>query len=293
MIDCFRVSMSFYRIHDVGKRDAIVSDYLKTLGRLKEKDLENRMIGLNRQQIAKEAAHPIIESNEKSTNQNTNELKPIQKEIADLNKNLTEEKTRPILHARKRAATEDLFEGDNSRPDMYYGIQRDDKNRYILGDKIIDVKDNYIIIDEMKYEITPGLNSLIMDVSPSNYNPDDFEVYTKIAIRTNLYDHPNGLRNNSNPTATKKYKTFLAKIKSGSLKAENNLNIKTGTGVQFLPSSKDELFQKMHLLFAEYYACNTTTRSELVALLDCLLEKKYISEKLYTKYNDSLSKKRK
>ena len=284
--------MSFYRIHDASKRDAIVSDYLKTLNRLKEKDLENRMIGLNRQQIAKEAAHPIIESNEKSTNVITNELKPIQKEIADLNKNLTKEKTHlPILHARKRAATEDLFDGDSSRPDMYYGIQRDEKNRYILGDKIIDLKNNFIFIDEMKYEITPGLNSLIMDVNPSNFTSNDFETYTKIAIQTNLYNHPNGLRSNSSPMTTKKYKIFLEQIKSGRMVTENT--IKEGTGVQFLPSSKDELIQKLHLLLAEFYAGNTTTRSELVALLDCLLEKKYISEKLYTKYNDSLSKKRK
>ena len=62
-----------------------------------------------------------------------------------------------------------------------------------------------------------------------------------------------------------------------------------GKGIQFLPSTIKELFEKLKLLAAEFLAGNTTTRNELVAVLDQLLQRNSITEKEYTAINTLLS----
>ena len=290
----FRSKMSFYRITDPKKRDEIVMGYLATMKRLKERDIEQRIGNILHQRNIVEAAAPIIESNEKTSNVLTNELKPIKTEIENLNENLN---SRKLSIARKRKIPEedlrlkDYLEGDHSRQDMYFGIQKVQEGGYVLGNKKIEITDNIIIIPEegTKYPLTQGLLSLIMDISPTNYTEEDYNQYTKLVLQTDLINNPTGLQSNSKPNMTKKYRDYLVKITEANVP---HIVEKSGQGIQFLPSSIKELKEMFNLLLAEFIAGNTATRTELVAVLDQLLKRHQITEEEYTTVNTLLSSKK-
>ena len=64
----------------------------------------------------------------------------------------------------------------------------------------------------------------------------------------------------------------------------------TGKGIQFLPNSVKELFGKLKFLAAEFITTGSTAiRNELVAVMDDLKERRFISEKEYTAINTMLS----
>ena len=56
-----------------------------------------------------------------------------------------------------------------------------------------------------------------------------------------------------------------------------------GEGVVYLPGDINELAKKLQLLAAEFFACNTTVRNELIRVLDALLRLKELTRKEYTK----------
>ena len=64
---------------------------------------------------------------------------------------------------------------------------------------------------------------------------------------------------------------------------------KIGQGLKFLPTSVGGLQKKLALLSAEFDAGNTTTRNELVAVLDELRRKNAITEEDYTSINNDIS----
>ena len=301
-----RINMSFFRIEDPKKRDALVAEYTATIKRIKDRNLQERLGSLVHQEKLQKTFTPLIESNKETSAAITNELKPMKEELRDLNKqikNIKDEKPDVLL------------EGDSTRPDMYFGIQEDEHGNYILGDKIIEVdRDRNIRIAGVVYNGTHGLWSLIMDINPKRYTKEDYENYKKIVLQTDLINNPQGMNPNSRPKQTNKYKNYLVNIQ------EEHQNIKDeeeeegkeeqeqeekdeykheeqdeedfkGEGVvSFLPSTIKGLFEKFKLLVAEFIAGNTTTRNELVAILDQLQRRSLISEKEYTTINSLLAK---
>ena len=301
--------MSFYRITDPKKRDAMVADYIATVKRIKQRHLDARLGDLAHQTELGETLDPIIESNTKTSTAITKELKPMKEEIIKLNKHMSERL--PAFRGGKRKTDETkLLEGDHSRTDMYFGIQRDKDNNLIIGNKKIEIdEDRNIYIDGNMYKATPGLWSLVMDISPKNYTKEDWETYKKLAIQTDLINNPLDVKPNSRPKLTNKYKHYLTKIeeerqrmKEGDISEEEDgeqdqptkkFDTKEddahGSGIQFLPNTIKDLFDKLKLLVAEFIAGNTTTRNELVAVLDQLRKRKQLSEKDYTTINTLLS----
>ena len=58
--------------------------------------------------------------------------------------------------------------------------------------------------------------------------------------------------------------------------------------VVYLPTTEHGLKEKLCLLMAEYKAGNTTTRNEIVAILDLLREQDFITEEEYNEFNNWL-----
>ena len=311
--------MSFYRITDPKKRDAMVADYIATVKRIKARNLEERLGSLANQNDIADSLNPIIQSNERTSTAITNELQPIKKEIEAMNKHMREEKNL-ITRGRKRKNVADdddesklvgFLEGDHSRQDMYFGIQRDKDNRLTLGNKEIKIDQNNkkIHVDGNTYTGTTALVSLIMEISPKKYTKEDFENYKRLAIQTDLINNPSGVQPNSRPKQTNKYKNYLVKIvndyktkleKEEEEEEEDDVdeddgddngvaNDKSGSGIQFLPSTIKGLFEKLKLLAAEFIAGNTNTRNELIAVLDQLRNRGLITEKEYTTINTLVS----
>ena len=290
------VNMSFYRISDPKKRDAMVEDYIATSKRLRERSLDEKLGELAYQRDLNKSLNPIIKSNQQSSAVITKELKPIRSEIEEMNKHLKEKA--PIIRGVKRKfiheSITDLLEGDHSRQDLYYGVQKDLDDQYVLGDKVIKVDaDQNILVDDVVYKGTPGLWSLIMHISPKNYTPEDYNNYKQLVLQTDLINHPRGVHHNSRPQQTSKYRNYLIKIIEENEKKNDGeaskVEEKQGDGIQFLPSSIKGLFEKLKLLAGEYIAGNTATRNELVAVLDELQRRQLISEKEYTSINTLIS----
>ena len=312
--------MSFYRITNPKKRDAMVADYIATVKRIKERNLNERLGELAHQSELDETLNPIIKSNEKTSTAITNELKPLKKEIQDLNKHLRGRDL--IVRGRKRHYEEEEHDDDDGvggRRDMYFGIHGSlDEGGYRLGDKRITVdQERNIHIEDEIYKGTPGLWKLIFRVNPKEYTDDDWESYKKIVRQTDLINNPSGVQRNSRPQLTKKYKLIkkaLAEEEEGEEEEEeatkeNEINeadesdmredgseeeepIKgSGIVISFLPSTIKGLFDKLKLLTAEFIAGNTATRNELIAVLDQLRKRGRITEKEYTTINTILAPK--
>ena len=52
--------------------------------------------------------------------------------------------------------------------DEYFSISRNTENEYVMGDKVIELSGNDIVVDDVAYTGTPGLWALILLKKPMN-----------------------------------------------------------------------------------------------------------------------------
>ena len=212
-----------------------------------------------------------------------------------------------------------------NKQDKYFGIERTTDGRYMMGDRevVID-KDSNIHVDTEVYKGTPGLWKLIMLPIPKSkdYTTDDLSRYKDLVKQTGVMFHPRNITNRSRPNTTFKWENILSKFQQSStppplsssddddhglfydttpthlssspyLPSEDEWDRrKDGTGlIQFLPSDIKGLTSRLHLLLAEFAAGNrSSTRNEIVFILDELLRRKKISRAEYTDINSYLSR---
>lgn len=274
--------MSFIDIKDPKRRDAIVAEYLSTMKRIQKRNIDERVQDLVHQEQLTDMFNPMVKSNEESTAAIVDELKPLKEEIEIINKHL---KRKP-LQARKRRWDESgsaiefyLNNTDTKSIDAYLSIQRGENGELTMGDKVVRLVGNDIIVDRVKYKGTPGLWSLIMASSPKGYSDGDLENYKELVRQTNVIHHPRVSNPRSRPFTTNKWRNILERIGE------------SGSGILFLPRDIKGLNTKLNLLLAEYAAGNrSSTRNEIVYILDEVLRRKRIPRKEYTNINTYLSK---
>ena len=284
--------MAFIDIKDPRERDKIVADYLSTIKHVQQRNEDERAIGLARQADLETTFNPIIKATEKSTKAITKELIPLRKEIKNINKPETKPKKRTWDESNGRTAI-DYYLNIHSKKNLekYYGIQQQDDDTLMMGDKEITVdEESNISVDGVGYEGTPGLWSLIMLANPSSYTEEDLENYQYLVMRTDVIQHPRGVQKCiSRPAQTYKRKTILQNILLRDQDEEEEQE--SGSGIQFLPGDIKGLNTKLNLLLAEYAAGNrSSTRNEIVSILDELKRRKRISRKDYTDINSFLAK---
>ena len=70
---------------------------------------------------------------------------------------------------------------------------------------------------------------------------------------------------------------------------ENNEEIKKGNGIEFLPGDINGLIEQLHLLLAESRAGNkSSTRNQIVAILDQLLRLNYLNQEEYNAVSEEI-----
>lgn len=287
LADCQQVRMSFLNITDSKKRDAIVKEYLATISRIKHRNLQERAHDFANHEMLEESFEPVIRSSAKSAEAITNELIPIREGITALNAKLqsptavvkTESEPEIKSEEEEPKMYEKLMQGEaETNVDDYFGISVNKENEYMMGDKVIELSGNDIIVDGVTYTGTPGLWALILLKKPTNYSEEDMEEYRKLVKQTNVITNPHNQRPNSKPKLTYKWKHIFKKME------------KEGHGIEFLPSDITSLQQKLSYLLAEYRAGNTSaTRNEIVAIADNLLKRKGISKAEYRKINSYIT----
>ena len=119
----------------------------------------------------------------------------------------------------------------------------------------------------------------------NNLREQDYENYKNILFQTNVLHQDSNPKKPPRGSRSFKWNNILANIYKKEMELEDDL--KEGEGI-FLPGDIKGLKTKLNLLLAEFRAGNTSTRNEIVFILDELLRRKQMSGKEYTEINNFL-----
>ena len=292
--------MTFVDIKDPKERDRFVADYISTIKNIQQQSEDEKALGLKRQIDLEKTFNPVIKATEMSTKAITNEIKNIRPPRPSLSVSRQRD-----WDASNGITAVDYYLNKYSKTylDKYYGIQQDG-DKLMMGDKEIVVdEDSNIHVDDETFNGTPGLWSLIMLKTPKGFTDDDFAAYGKLVKTTDVMQHPRSvIIGVSRPEQTRKYTKIFKNITNENDddettgeerrdEAEEEGETIDGSGIQFLPGDIKGLNTKLNLLLAEFAAGNrSSTRNQIVGILDELKRRKRISRKDYTDINSFLAK---
>src|SRR5436190_22153223 len=174
-----------------------------------------------------------------------------------------------------RAYLSHSFKKENDA-DHTYGI-RYDNAAYKIGKKVIEIKNNDIIIDDTPYKGTQGLWELITLKKPKEYTQDDLDMYKTILLQTNghLKSYIDGAQMSGNKHT--KYLNIIKPLFQG-----------TGEGLLLVNIIKfelrywddpNELVKRLRLLHLSKRAGNTGVHNEMESIIKELLEREIIFHK--------------
>ena len=265
--------MAFIDIKDPIKREEIVNDYIKNIKEIRARSENEKMRGISQRQDLAKVFQPVVQATEKSASQITSELKNLKEEVQ------LKEESKPV----NKALEYYLNQVSKSKLDQYFGIFKEN-GIYMMGDK-----------DTFFY--SPALWRLIMYKTPVGFEHKDLVSYKELLDKTNVIYVPHKTNDASRPTHTAKWKFFRD---NGLLETEEDRLLETeeedtddekdGSGIQFLPGNINDLIEQLHLLLAESRAGNkASTRNQIVAILDELLKRNYLSQEEYNGVCETIS----
>ena len=211
--------MSFLKISDPAKRDAIVKEYLELKKNIRDNLLSERTGELELQTDLSKFYKPITETQKATAREITEGLKPIREGIEKLPQAM-----QPIGEATGEAPEEEEEEEEEligeiayeffNKPyrDTTFGIRKEKKHHYI-GNKHVIVRDNDILVSGKRFKRTPGLWELITSKTPKDYTEKDYDNYEDLMIMTDAL-HRNYDSSNPNPKGNRsnKWKNLLSPI---------------------------------------------------------------------------------
>ena len=281
--------MSFLKISDPSKRDAIVKEYLDLKKNIRDNLLSERTGESELQTELTKFYRPITETQKATAREIKEGLKPIREGIEKLPQAM-----QPLDEASGEEP-EEYEEGDESigeiashflnKPDTdkKFGVRKKDGHHYI-GNKHVIIEDDDIIIKEdgTRFMGTAGLWGLITSKDPDkdmlDWDKMDKADYDRLMIKTNAL-HRNYNPKNPYPSASDrpKWVKLLSPIWKGSKKYE-------GKGV-VIPSDPNALLERLDLLLASQEAGHTGVGNELVSICDELKRQGVLDAKAYKKLN--------
>ena len=206
--------MSFYRMTDKRKRDAMIEDLVATRKRIQERNWNERLGNMNYYQAQEQHFAPLIESNAKMAKQITKGLHPIKQEVENLTRNIIkreqsdpydyeeEEEEESLPRKRRRTLGSsnygplaqnmvDRITALDPDVDTSFGINfASDGRTATMGDKVVTIQGDDIIVDNEVYHGTPGLWALITGTRQNqirgNYTQDEMSQYVKLLIQTHV-----------------------------------------------------------------------------------------------------------
>ena len=288
--------MSFLKISDPLKRDAIVKEYLELKKKIRGNLLSERIGEQQLQTDLSKFYKPITETQKATAREITEGLKPIREGIEKL-----PEAIQPLGKATEEEEEKEKEEDEDDEElvgeiakdylnmefrDKKFGIRKEGLHHYI-GNKHVIIKDNDIIIPKTgeRLEGTTGLWELIMSKNPQNFTDMDYDKYKYLIITSNVL-HRGDNPANPYPKASGSYKwTFLLGPIWKSKKKEYE-----GEGVVVIPSDPNALLERLDLLLASQEAGHTGVRNELVSICDELKRQGVLDTKAYKKLNHIIKK---
>ena len=292
--------MSFLKISDPLKRDAIVKEYLELKKKIRSNFLSERIGEQQLQTDLSKFYKPITETQKATTREITEGLKPIREGIEKLPEAIQPlEKTTEEEEEEEDEEDEDYKEivGDLAyvflnRPnrDTNFGINEEEGDHYI-GSRHVIVRDNDIIFpNDERIKGTRGLWDLITSKNPKNYTDEDYDMYKYLMIKTNAIhkkNDPYNIRAKGNYRGGK-WKNIVSPIWKEIMK--NMGEEYEGEGVVVIPSDPNALLERLDLLLASQEAGHTGVRNELVSICDELKRQDVLDTKAYKKLNYLIKK---
>ena len=289
--------MSFLKINDPLKRDAIVKKYLELKNRIRDNLLSERIGEQQLQTDLSKFYKPITETQKATAREITEELKPIREGIEKLPEAIKPlgEEGEEEEEEEEEKEEEDESVGKIAKDylnmeirDKKFGIRKE-KGHHYIGKTHVIIKDNDIIIPETgeKLEGTAGLWELIMSKNPKNFTDMDYDNY-RYLITTSKVLHRGDNPKNPYPKASGSYKwlILLRPIWFG-WEPEKGYE---GKGVVVIPSDPNALLERLDLLLASQEAGHTGVKNELVSICDELKRQGVLDTNAYKKLNHIIKK---
>ena len=301
--------MSFLKINDPLKRDAIVKEYLELKKKIRSNLLSERIGELELQTDLSKFYKPITETQKATTREITEGLKPIREGIEKLPEAIVFSTTQPIGEASGEEKQEEksVTLGDIAHKylhgkepydrDKTFGIHFGQDGNYHMGAQqgkdgvyrgnhnMITVAYNNIYVDGKKFTGTPGLWELIMKNKPTNYTQGDLRLYGDLLFQTNAINQDFN-KTNPYPRASRSYK-WLNIVSH--IWAERTAK-QYGSGVVVIPSDPNALLERLDLLLASQEAGHTGVRNELISICDELKRQGVLDTNSYKKLNHLIKK---
>ena len=286
--------MAFIDIKDPLKREETVKDYIKTVKEIQARRENEKVRGISQRQDLAKVFQPVVQATEKSASAITNELKNLKKETEE------EEDGDQKPKLADTAIEYYLNQFNKSKLDQYFGIYKENDGVYKMGNKevVVDGQNNIFLNNgAVSFKGTHGLWRLIMYKVPEQFAEKDFENYKELLNMTNAIEWPHKISLADRPRNTAKWRFFK---QSGLREAddeeeeeeeesESDEEEKHGTGIQYLPGDITGLLEQLHLLLAESRAGNkSSTRNQIVAILDQLLRRNYLNQEEYNAVSEEI-----
>ena len=278
--------MSFLKISDPAKRDAMVKEYLELKKNIWDNLLSERTGEQQLQTDLSKFYRPITETQKATTKEITEGLKPIKEGIENLPQAI---KFPPIqlLGEASGKDEEDELIGEIAKeylntqfPDKTFGILKIDGHHYIGNEHVIVHKNN-IIVDDETFKGTHGLWELLMTRHPNAaiFNEEDINSYARLMIKTNAL-HRNNDPKNPHPkiSVSDKWGYILSDIWHNHEKYE-------GKDIVVIPEDPNALLKRLDLLLASQEAGHTGVGNELVSICDELKRQGVLDTNAYKKLN--------
>ena len=292
--------MSFLKISDPLKRDAIVKEYLELKKKISSNFLSERIGEQQLQTDLSKFYKPITETQKATAREITEGLKPIREGIEKL-----PEAIQPISKATEEEEEEEEEEDEEDEEDervgeiakdylnmevrdKKFGIHKKGIHHYI-GKTHVIIKDNNIIIPKTgeRLEGTTGLWELIMSKNPQNFTEMDYDNYRYLITTSNVL-HRGDNPKNPYPKASGSYKwVFLLRPIWFGIKPKKGYE---GEGVVVIPSDPNALLKRLDLLLSSQEAGHTGVRNELVSICDELKRQGVLDTKGYKNLNHLIKK---
>ena len=290
--------MSFLKIKDPSKRDAIVKEYLELKKNIRNNLLSERTGELELQSDLSKFYRPITETQKATAREITEGLKPIREGIEKLPQAITFPTTQPLGEAsRQEEEDESVGEIANSylkipqhKRDTTFGIRKEKVHHYIGNNHVI-IEDDDIILskDGDRFTGTHGLWGLITSKNPDwdmvKWDKLDEENYVRLVLKTNVF-HQNYNPANPHPRSSKgdKWTNILSHIWHTSKFPKKGYK---GKGVVVIPSDPNALLERLDL-FQE--VVHTGVGNELVSICDELKRQGVLDTKSYEQLNSIIKK---
>ena len=283
--------MSFLKIKDPAKRNAMVKEYLEIKKNIRDNLLSERTGELELQTDLSKFYRPITETQKATARETTEGIEKLPQAI------------QPIKEEEEEYDEEDESIGEIARhfltkhnTDKIFGVRKDGKHHWI-GDKHVIIKDDNIFLpDGTGFIGTAGLWGLITSKDPDkdlvDWSENDMKTYAIFMIKTNaLHKKYNPHNPHPRSSSSKKWKNIPCPIWYNEPPKKGYQSYKIpqpwyeGKGVVVIPSDPNALLERLDLLLASQDAGHTGVGNELASICDELKRQGVLDMKTYKKLN--------